>query len=89
MKFNRSAKGRRVVKGPAGRRRARNPVKSLQARTDLRDSYSQVMTSAAEDDLSSTPSRRPQSSMTSGNNSKQSHLAAEAILGIVTSGHKS
>ena len=42
MKFNRSAKGRRVVKGPAGRRRARNPVKSLQARTDLRDSYSQV-----------------------------------------------
>ena len=62
-----------LLQAPCCRREIRNPGKSLQARTDLKDSQS--LSTLAEKD-SPTPTRRPHS-LTSNN--KQSHLATEAL----------
>jgi supervillin len=61
--------------GPANRRKARNPVKSLAARTDLRETYSQAIASS-EEETPSTPTRP--------RNTKQSHLAVEALAGLAS-----
>ncbi|XP_055687037.1 uncharacterized protein LOC129792225 isoform X3 [Lutzomyia longipalpis] len=66
---------KRIVQGPKGRRAARNPLKSLAARANIQNEYTEVKSGVTE---------REMKRMKLEEMARKSHLAVEAIAGLAS-----